>query len=141
MDLYVIERIIFAYAGVVGLPDLGVNGARLVLQNHIFIGLPVTDNKVGSDMKNMITAYGVSELQKVVEKMANGIPLAYMGIRGVDVPREANQELGVPYGAYVLCSSETPYAVIIFFISEPTLLSVIIPSTCPCRSNSTPPAF
>lgn len=61
----------------------------------------ITDNKVGSDMKNMITAYGVSELQKVVEKMANGIPLAYMGIRGVDVPREANQELGVPYGAYV----------------------------------------
>lgn len=74
-------------------------GVLFDLQGQV-LGI-ITDNKVGSDMKNMITAYGVSELQKVVEKMANGIPLAYMGIRGVDVPREANQELGVPYGAYV----------------------------------------
>lgn len=74
-------------------------GVLFNLQGQV-LGI-ITDNKAGSDMKNMITAYGISELQKVVEKMSNELPMAYMGIRGVDVPREANQELGVPYGAYV----------------------------------------
>ena len=61
----------------------------------------ITNNKTGSDMRNLITAYGITELQKTVEKMSNAVPIPYMGIRGGDVPREANQEFGVPYGAYV----------------------------------------
>ena len=61
----------------------------------------ITNNKTGSDMRNLITAYGISELQKTVEKMSNAAPIAYMGIRGGDVPKEANLEFGVPYGAYV----------------------------------------
>ena len=61
----------------------------------------ITNNKTGSDMRNLITAYGITELQKTIEKMSNAVPIAYMGIRGGDVPKEANQELGVPFGAYV----------------------------------------
>ena len=61
----------------------------------------ITNNKTGSDMKHLISAYGISELQKTVEKMSNAATIAYMGIKGGDVPREANQELGVPFGAYV----------------------------------------
>ena len=61
----------------------------------------VSNNKTGSDMRNLITAYGITELQRTVEKMSNAAPIAYLGVRGGDVPKEANQEFGVPYGAYV----------------------------------------
>ncbi|MCM1326979.1 MAG: S1C family serine protease [Bacteroidales bacterium] len=61
----------------------------------------ITNNKSGSDMKNMITAYGISELKRRIEKMSNGEAFAYLGINGVDVTHEINQELGVPYGAYI----------------------------------------
>lgn len=61
----------------------------------------ITNSKTGSDMRNLITAYGITELQKTVEKMSNAAPIAYLGINGGDVPKEANLEYGVPYGAYV----------------------------------------
>lgn len=61
----------------------------------------IVNNKTGSDMRNLISAYGITELQKTVEKMSNAATSAYMGIKGGDVPKEANQELGIPYGAYV----------------------------------------
>ncbi|WP_251206428.1 PDZ domain-containing protein [Acetatifactor aquisgranensis] len=61
----------------------------------------ITNHRTGTDMRNLITAYGITDLQKTVEKMSNGALIAYLGIRGADVPREANQELGIPFGAYV----------------------------------------
>lgn len=75
------------------------SGALFNLQGKL-VGV-IMANKSGSDMRNLLTAYGITELQKTVEKMSNGSAVAYMGIRGVDVPKEANQELGVPFGAYV----------------------------------------
>lgn len=74
-------------------------GVLFDLQGQV-VGI-ITNGKTGSDMRNMISAYGIAELRRIVEKMSNATPIAYMGISGVDVPREANQELGVPYGAYV----------------------------------------
>ena len=61
----------------------------------------ITNHRTGSDMKNLITAYGITDLQRTVEKMSNGAEIAYLGIRGEDVPREVNAELGIPFGAYV----------------------------------------
>jgi len=61
----------------------------------------ITSNKTGSDMKNLINAYGITELKKVIEKMSNGSAIAYLGIRGLDVTKEANENQGVPYGAFV----------------------------------------
>lgn len=75
------------------------SGVLFDLQGQV-VGI-ITNGKTGSDMRNMITAYGITDLSRIVEKMSNASPMAYMGIRGVDVPREAHQELGVPYGAYV----------------------------------------
>lgn len=49
----------------------------------------ITNGKTGSDMRNVITAYGITELRRIVEKMSNASSVAYMGIRGVDVPRES----------------------------------------------------
>lgn len=49
-----------------------------------------------SDMKNMISAIGISDLREVVEILSNDRDIAYFGIYGADVSEEANQELGVP---------------------------------------------
>lgn len=61
----------------------------------------ITNQKPGTDMKNILTAYGISELKKSIEKMSNGEEIAYLGISGIDVTAEANEGLGVPYGAFV----------------------------------------
>lgn len=82
---------------IVGSQNAG--GILFNLQGQV-VGI-ITNNKSNSDMKNMITAYGISELKRRIEKMSNGETFAYLGINGVDVTQEANQELGVPYGAYV----------------------------------------
>ena len=55
-----------------------------------------------SDMKNMISAVGITELKKVVESLSNNKDIAYCGVYGVDVTKEANEEMGVPFGAYIL---------------------------------------
>lgn len=61
----------------------------------------VTNGKTSNDMKNLVAAYGISELKKMVTKLGNGEELAYMGIVGTDVTMAANTDLGVPYGAYI----------------------------------------
>jgi serine protease Do len=54
-----------------------------------------------SGNSNLLCAYSVSDLRKLVEKMINEREIAYLGIYGTNVTTEANEELGVPYGAYV----------------------------------------
>ncbi|MDE6974277.1 MAG: S1C family serine protease [Lachnospiraceae bacterium] len=55
----------------------------------------------GEDMKNIISAIGITELKKVVESLSNDKSIAYFGVYGVDVTTEANEALGVPVGAYI----------------------------------------
>ena len=64
------------------------------------IGMIDVENKK-EDIKNIISAYGITELKKVGQNLSNGRDIAYMGIYGSDVTMEANEELGVPYGAYI----------------------------------------
>ena len=64
--------------------------------------LGIIDNSHNSDdMKNLISAIGITELRKVVERMSNGRKQAYLGTHGTDVTQDANENLGVPYGAYI----------------------------------------
>lgn len=74
-------------------------GVLFNMQGQI-IGI-ITANNVSTDMKNNITAIGISDLRKLIENMSNGKDAAYMGISGMDVTVEANQEMSVPFGAYV----------------------------------------
>ncbi len=74
-------------------------GALFNLEGEL-IGI-ITNNKSGTDMKNLITAYGITDLKKRVEKMSNGEKIAYLGITGINVTQEAHEELGLPYGTYV----------------------------------------
>ncbi len=61
----------------------------------------IINSQPDSDKGNMITAYGITDLQKMIEKMSRAGVAAYMGIAGGDVPWEVHEEYGVPYGAYV----------------------------------------
>ena len=51
--------------------------------------------------RNLISAIGITEVKDTLERMSNGQELAYLGINGIDVTKEANESLGVPLGAYV----------------------------------------
>lgn len=53
------------------------------------------------DMENLISAIGITELKKIVESLSNDKDIPYLGVHGADVTREANEELGVPIGAYI----------------------------------------
>lgn len=74
-------------------------GVLFNMQGQI-VGI-ITNDRISPDMKNAVTAIGISELRKLIENMSNGKEPAYMGISGMDVTPEANQEMGVPFGAYV----------------------------------------
>lgn len=75
------------------------SGVIFDLQGRV-LGI-VTNGKASSDMHNMVSAYGISELKRIISKMGNGMEPGYLGIIGTDVTGEANEELGVPYGAYI----------------------------------------
>lgn len=61
----------------------------------------ITTGKTGSDMRNVVSAYGISELKQLITKLTQGSKIPYLGITGVDVPKEANEQFQVPFGAYV----------------------------------------
>lgn len=64
------------------------------------IGMITTPNK-NAELKNMITAYGITDLKKIISNLSKGTPIAYLGITGLDVSREANVQGQVPRGVYV----------------------------------------
>ncbi len=74
-------------------------GVLFNMQGQI-IGI-ITPYRVNADMKNSVTAIGISEIRKLIENMSNGKELTYMGISGMDVTVDANKEMAVPFGAYV----------------------------------------
>lgn len=74
-------------------------GVLVNLQGQI-VGI-INQDYNDAEMKNMIAAFGISELKDTIERLSNGIDQAYMGIHGTDVTAEANENLEVPFGAYV----------------------------------------
>ncbi len=61
----------------------------------------IIPGKAGSDMRNIISAYGISDLKQMISRLTKGDRIPYLGIIGGDVPKEANQQSQVPFGAYV----------------------------------------
>ncbi len=49
----------------------------------------------------MISAYGISDLRKLIEKLSNQIPVPYLGVVGREISDKVNRELQVPLGIYV----------------------------------------
>lgn len=80
----------------------GSRNATGVLVNLKGMVVGVIDNvSTSSDMGNLLTAYGITELKRTIEKMSNNRERAYLGIHGTDVPKEASEELDIPEGAYI----------------------------------------
>jgi len=76
-------------------------GGFIFNYNGQVIGIIAPDQDK-SDVDGFIWAYGISELKNRISSMASGKSSIYIGIIGTYVTNEANSELGVPYGAYVL---------------------------------------
>lgn len=74
-------------------------GALFDMQGKL-IGI-ITPSLTYDDMPNAIMAIGISDLRKLIENMSNEKEAAYLGISAIDVTAEANQEMQVPFGAYV----------------------------------------
>lgn len=80
----------------------GGHNATGVFVNLKGMVIGIIDNaNTDNDMGNLLTAYGISELKKTIEKMSNDQELAYIGVHGADVPQEAIEELDIPAGAYI----------------------------------------
>lgn len=80
----------------------GSRNATGVLINMKGMVIGIIDNvNTSNDMGNLLTAYGISELKRTIEKMSNNKERAYLGVHGADVPKEAAEELNIPQGAYV----------------------------------------
>ncbi len=80
----------------------GSRNASGVLINVKGQVLGIIDNSYNSeDMQNLVTAVGITELRRIIERMSNDREQAYLGTHGMDVTSDANESLGVPFGAYV----------------------------------------
>lgn len=77
----------------------GASGILINLKGQVIGMIDLSYN--ASDMRNMISAVGITELKGLVENLSNNRSIAYFGVYGADVTREANEELGVPFGAYI----------------------------------------
>ncbi|MBQ7776870.1 MAG: serine protease [Lachnospiraceae bacterium] len=75
------------------------NGFLFNMRGQV-IGM-ITTKKTPVDMRNMIAAYGISDLKKLISNMSGGNSVAYLGITGSDVSEEANTEGQVPKGVYI----------------------------------------
>ncbi|MCR5673097.1 MAG: S1C family serine protease [Lachnospiraceae bacterium] len=61
----------------------------------------ICHEELSGNMPNLLRAYSVSDISDSIEKISNGQALATLGIVGTDVTDEANDDRGVPFGAYV----------------------------------------
>lgn len=62
----------------------------------------ITESTAEAGENTVVNAYGITELRDTIEKLSNLEEFAYLGITGTDVSTQANTELGVPMGTYVI---------------------------------------
>ncbi|SKB54553.1 serine protease Do [Lachnospiraceae bacterium] len=61
----------------------------------------INQKMAADDMENLLTAYSISDLKELIEKLSNSKQPARLGVKGTDVTEEINEENGIPIGAYV----------------------------------------
>lgn len=80
--------------------NINSSGVLINMSGQI-VGILRSGNQWNDVNRNILTAYGVSDLRILLEKIMNGQAITHVGIVGTDVPREIHENLGVPLGAYV----------------------------------------
>lgn len=76
----------------------GTDGVLINLKGQV-VGI-IQKQYVMPNMENVLTAYGISDIKSLLERLSNNQDVAYLGIRGVPVTEEAKKN-GVPEGIYV----------------------------------------
>lgn len=61
----------------------------------------ITTKKTPTEMRNLITAYGISDLRKLISNLSKGSSVAYIGIIGTEITDEVNLKGLVPKGVYI----------------------------------------
>jgi len=75
------------------------NGA-LVNFNGEIVGW-IQDSYFHSDNTQFLTAYGISDLKRVIEHLCNNQDIPYLGVTGMNLTKEMKAELGFSTGIYI----------------------------------------
>ena len=73
------------------------SGVLLDTQGEVIGWISMIYNR--SDMPNLISAVGISELKTLIERMSNAMPLVTIGVNATDVPQSVSEAQGIPLGA------------------------------------------
>ena len=77
------------------------NGEGILFNlNGQVIGI-IANLEQSKEEDTLLTAIGITELRKLLEKLSNNYAIAYLGVTGITVPSEATFSLGVPQGCFV----------------------------------------
>ena len=76
----------------------GSNGVLINLNGQI-VGI-IQEQHLASNMKDVISAYAISDIKSLLEHLSNNQDIVYLGIKGVTVTSDALRT-GVPSGVYV----------------------------------------
>ena len=75
------------------------SGVLVNMNGHV---IGIIDNSYNtSDMKNIISALGISEMKSLIQNLSNDISIPYLGVQAVSVTTSVNTRYGVPFGAYL----------------------------------------
>jgi len=61
----------------------------------------IPENKPVTEVRNMVMAYEIGDIKRLISRLSNGYEIPYAGIIGTMVSEEAHQEGNVPMGIYV----------------------------------------
>lgn len=61
----------------------------------------IPGKKPSTEIRNMVMAYEISDIKRLVSRLSNGYEIPYAGIIGTMVSEEAHQEANIPWGIYV----------------------------------------
>lgn len=75
------------------------SGVLVNMQGKV-IGM-IDNSYNGTDIRNIISALGISEFRPLIQNLSNNVPIPYFGVKGVSVTTSVNTSYGVPFGAYV----------------------------------------
>lgn len=69
----------------------------------------IISQEAGADLQpGTVTAFAVSDIKSLIEKLSNGGEIAYAGIRGKDVTTAIAEASGMPKGVYVSVDMDSP---------------------------------
>ena len=57
--------------------------------------------KFGDDLKNMVSAYGISDLRLMITALSSGRNVPYLGIKASNVTNAVREEAQIPLGLYI----------------------------------------